>query len=249
MVRAAVFPPTESFDEIARSMASTPDDDAVGRELFSSVRLDEDAWGPTRLDTACGFKVRGARLSGVVAGEDRATLVGDDGTVVGVALDDHAGCSVLLTLENGLRAVTASAVRYGVFRIEHDDAPYLLSQVRSGGRVDPTMALYAAYAFRNANRRGDIRQLKSLADEDLGVRLFDLDMLAGISKEPSSDQPPLVPALPLLGQGWAFVSVSGTRPPESLHDIQRHVLPSLWTLYDPDGVARLRDAIRTKELS
>ena len=49
---------------------------------------------------------------------------------------------------------------------------------------------------------------------------------------------------PLLAQGWALLPASRSALPRSLDDLEGHVLPgSLWTVYDPAGVERIREAL------
>jgi len=48
---------------------------------------------------------------------------------------------------------------------------------------------------------------------------------------------------PLLGQGWALLHALDVSLPPALEGIGRTVVPSLWTLFNPDGCDHLAAAI------
>ena len=59
---------------------------------------------------------------------------------------------------------------------------------------------------------------------------------------------PIVPFVPLLSQGWHLLNAHGIRLHPALDGIERTMRDSLWSLYDGDGVTKLRNALQTKEV-
>ena len=78
-----------------------------------------------------------------------------------------------------LRGVVASASRMGTFQLENDDdAENLAKQMQFAKGIDPSLGLYAAYAYRDLGQRERIRQMAGYMQSDLGLVLFDIAMLA-----------------------------------------------------------------------
>ena len=149
-----------------------------------------------------------------------------------------------------LRGITAAAARLGVFRLEQpEDTRALLERMRSLGGLDPTMALYSAYALHGRRDREALREIASQQREALRMSLFDVAMFA---REPTTDGEPMpsgvYPAAPLLSQGWALLGARGVVLPAHLRDAQRHLAPSFWTVFEPPAVDALRDAIGAGEV-
>ena len=83
-----------------------------------------------------------------------------------------------------LHAAVATAARFGVFRIEGSKkdrnaaAEQMADRVRMMKSVDPTLGLYAAYAYAQAGLPEQIRSVRNFMRGSLGVDLFDVAMLA-----------------------------------------------------------------------
>lgn len=149
-----------------------------------------------------------------------------------------------------LRAVAASFSREGVFELESEEAVAVARRMQYAKGVDPSLALYAAYAYVDQGRRDLVREMHRYMVRDLGAALFDLALLA---REPERLRPPHegepLGFAPLLAQGWALLPASRMTLPPSLEGLEREVLPgSLWTTYDRRGVERIRRAISAGEL-
>ena len=86
---------------------------------------------------------------------------------------------------------------------------------------------------------------------DLGAALFDVALLARDRdgrRRTADDE--LLGFAPLLAQGWALLPASRMTLPSSLQTLERHVLPSsLWTMYDAEGVNRIRNAFAMGDLT
>ena len=78
-----------------------------------------------------------------------------------------------------LRAVIAASTALGVFRLgEAEEGNALLERLRQAKTVDPALAVYAAHAFNDRRMRPQIVDLQRHLDASLGVRVFDVAMLA-----------------------------------------------------------------------
>ena len=137
-----------------------------------------------------------------------------------------------------LRGSIATAVRGGRFRLNRKDAPGLIPRIRYKKKLDPSMALYAAYAYHRLGQVKLIRDMRSYLDKDIGASLFDIELLS--ERKLSSKARPF---LPMLAQGWTLLSAfkAWTRV---LDDLRPHLITtSLWTLFDEDAIPALRKAL------
>jgi hypothetical protein len=148
-----------------------------------------------------------------------------------------------------LRALAASSTKDGVFRLEGQDALGVARRLQYAKSVDPTLAIYAAYAYQDL-RRGDlIREMSDYMGGDLGGRLFDIALLAReIDGKTAGTLPDVFGVAPLLSQGWALLGAHRVVLPPSLNNIERTLLPSVWTMFDKTGVAQLRAAFQKGEI-
>jgi hypothetical protein len=147
-----------------------------------------------------------------------------------------------------LRAVAASATRSGVFRLETDDALAVAREMQYAKGLDPTLAVYAAYAYLDLRRRDRIKETSGYMKDDLKTRLFDIAMLAGELNGKVARGAQVLPFFPLLSQGWALLPAYGVELPLGLERIEVTLLPSVWTLFNADGARRLRGVIESNEV-
>ena len=146
-----------------------------------------------------------------------------------------------------LRAVIATSSRLGTFRLEGDDAELLARRMQIEKGIDPSLALYAAHAYRDQGNRGRIREMAEFMRNDLGFCPFDIALLAGTLNDQLDDpqRKSICPFLPMLSQTWALMSAYEVALPPALKDISRHVLPnSLWTMFDADGVRLISQVLQ-----
>jgi hypothetical protein len=144
-----------------------------------------------------------------------------------------------------LRAVIASSAREGIFRLEGEGAESIARDMQSAKAADPTLAVYAAYAYNDLQLVGRIREMAEYMRRDLNAALFDVVMLGReLVGKRSGDDPTVLSFVPLLAQGWALLNALRVTLPEELEGIQRTLKSSLWTLFDPAGVARIRAALK-----
>jgi hypothetical protein len=148
-----------------------------------------------------------------------------------------------------LRSSIAAAAGLGVFRLVGDNALQLARTMQVAKSIDPSMSLYAAYAYHEQGRRDRIREMQAFLRDDLGITFFDIALLAAddsLLKAQSGGS--LVPPVPLLSQGWSLLSAFRAPMPDALANLQRHLRPSLWTLFDPTGTQALIKAFHNGEI-
>ena len=151
-----------------------------------------------------------------------------------------------------LRRIAGAAAALGSFRLPPDvDPAQLLAKVLGFGAIDPALSVYAAYALHDAGRREPIVQMAEFQRRELHLALFDVAMLARRpAPQATPHAPDVFPAVPLLAQGWGLLDGFNIDLPQSLRagTLRRHVTDSPWTLFDPPGVALVRDALATGEI-
>lgn len=148
-----------------------------------------------------------------------------------------------------LRALIASSAKLGVFRLEREDAPELARRMQYAKGIDPTMALYAAYAYHDQQKRQRIEEMQSYLRGDLNLRFFDIALLArGLADKQAGADRDVFPFFPLLSQGWALLSANRVKLPSKLTGLERHLVPSLWTQFDARGIEMIRAAMQAQEV-
>lgn len=185
-------------------------------------------------------------------------VVVDDGRVVSVSYVPSEGSPMgrpsgyESTRLAQLHSVVGSASQFGVFRIDgppavrNDKARALADQIRVMKLVDPTLGLYAAYAYADANLLDKVRSVRDFMREDLrGASLFDVAMLAGDLAGKQPGDAPVYPFCPMLSQGWGYLRVKGVRLPEGVIAARDHLRQSLWLTLDPEGTRVVENALRS----
>lgn len=144
------------------------------------------------------------------------------------------------------RSVAAAASAFGRFAPQMADVRLMAQQAQYGESIDPSLAIFAAYACYD---HGDIESIEGLLrrfNDDTGVSLFDLELLARhLGNRSVTAEDGIVPCVPLLSQGWSLVHSHGVRLPSSVKDIYRHARNSLWSLYDGEAFDAFREALET----
>ena len=148
-----------------------------------------------------------------------------------------------------LRGHVAAAARLGVFRLEGEDALQVARQMQLAKGLDPTMALYAAYAYNSLQRNELVREMQNYLLDDLQIRLFDIALLAGtLDGQSASKAEKVFPAMPMLSQGWALLNAHGVILPPMLNSLPRFLESSLWTLFAAPAVDLLKSALVAQEI-
>lgn len=156
-----------------------------------------------------------------------------------------------------LRALVREASKQGVLGFDGDQesregaAERLAGQIRMAKGIDPTLGLYAAYAYDAALLPEQVQSVAFILEGTLGVRLFDPAMLAWslIGAGPATAENRCFPFCPVLRQGWDLVRVKQATLAAPLVESRPHLLPSLVTTFSPDGAAIVARAIEMGDLS
>jgi len=157
-------------------------------------------------------------------------------------------------LEN-LHAVIATAARFGVFRIEGERetrtraAAQLAGRIRVLKSIDPTLGIYAAYAYADAGLMNDVRSVREYMHGDLQADIFDVAMLSGsLSGRGPDYNNRTVPFCPMLSQGWGLLRLKDVRLPSAVDIARDHLRGALWTTFDAEGMGVLVSALQDGRL-
>jgi hypothetical protein len=148
-----------------------------------------------------------------------------------------------------LRAVAASASQHGRFRLDSQDALSVAQKMQYAKGIDPTLAVYAAYAYHDLQATERISHMVNYLGNDLGAIFFDLALLdRRLVGKTIQREDRIVPFVPLLSQGWALLKAHRFRLHPALAELEFDVRPSLWSLYDANGVRKLEQALQSREV-
>lgn len=155
-----------------------------------------------------------------------------------------------------LRALVATAAKFGVFRLEGDKETRqtagrrLADQIRVLKGIDPTLGLYAAYAYADANLTNQVRSVQSFMRNDLGgADLFDVALLTGaLSGRSLEGRAGPVPFCPMLAQGWQLLRVKDVQLSSEIAAARGRLLPALWTTFDAKGMDYVLEAVSAGKL-
>jgi Caspase domain len=181
-----------------------------GARLVILARGNRNTPGIVRIEPygpACSIALRfadgrGAALAGlrgfiahVMVDSDGVSSVSYVPSVNSVRWDDY---NQSRTRIDALRATIAAAARLGVFRLDDNlTAAHVSECIRMWKGLDPSLGLYASYAYSEAGRRNDVESVRQLMCDDLQADLFDVALLASPRGQFSS-QRRLVPFCPML---------------------------------------------------
>lgn len=131
-----------------------------------------------------------------------------------------------------LRAKVAVAANHGSFSLsDRREAQRFADEIRVSKALDPTLGLYAAYAYSQAGDDGAVRSVLDYMRGDLAADLFDVRMLA--FRTPPKTDLPLLPPCPLLTQGWNLLGPRRIELRGPLAPACAHLTGSLWTTFTP----------------
>jgi hypothetical protein len=159
---------------------------------------------------------------------------------VGYEATSPAGPAEHLDSVRALGATLGVAAGLGFLQLHKRDVLLLAKRFAAWfPRADPALALYYAYACQDAGMRGPIKDVAFELWMSMTPYFFDINLLANQARD-GKQQWPVVPAFPLLSRGWSLLNAFGATLPAEWRDLQRHLRPSLWSLFDKEGTERLR---------
>jgi hypothetical protein len=144
------------------------------------------------------------------------------------------------------RAFAAAASRHGVFRLDSDEAQRAGEYLRMMKRLDPTLGLYASYAYSQAGKVKQVRSVLSYMLDHPPVP-FDVLLLARSPDVWKGNAELCAPFGPMLRQGWALLELLPDEG-ERLREYARYLLPSLWVTFEPEGMDRIMHALEKGNL-
>jgi hypothetical protein len=148
-----------------------------------------------------------------------------------------------------LRAAAAAAIRFGVFRIDDQVAARKLADlIRVEKSVDPSLGLYAAYAYSEGDSREELASVASYMHDDLNADLFDVAMLARRQIAIGGPTSLTVPFCPMLTQGWNLLRAREIELPPVLEAAQDDLQRAVWTTFRPERVQKIFKAIENGDL-
>lgn len=148
-----------------------------------------------------------------------------------------------------LRAVVASASQYTRFELDAADTGAIARKMQISKGIDPTLAIYAAYAYYDLQTVNVIKDMTQLVLDDLGVTLFDLALLSGqLIGAHVCRAANVFPFVPLLSRGWNLLNANKVRLHPALKGVERTLLESVWSLFDARGVVMLERALMSREV-
>jgi hypothetical protein len=145
-----------------------------------------------------------------------------------------------------LRASVAAAAKFGALNIgAGQEAEAWGDRIRILKGVDPTLGLYAAYAYDRAGNSSKAKSVSDFLADDLGTEFFDTAMLAGkLDGKPFQDRS-AAPFVPMLALGWDALLLRRVQLDPRLLDARSRLRPALWTTFAPQDMDLVSDLVRT----
>jgi hypothetical protein len=217
---------------------------------WARVELGDDPGGSIALQFADGTGTVLAALRNFVA-----SVLVDGGKVISVSYipsENGARWSEYQSERdrlNELRTAVATSAMFGQFRIEGEvrtrsqTAEQFADRIRVLKSLDPTLGIYAAYAYAEAGLMDKVRSVRDFMRNDLKTDLFDLALLSSSIAETRLWDTALVPFCPMLAQGWNLLRAKGVRLSGEIEQARDHLQGALWTTFDSEGMTIIRNAL------
>jgi len=196
------------------------------------------------------FGIRFAGVFAILSGFIGNVSVRDNG-VSNINYDPTPGNSRYADFEvekprlDALRASVAAAAKYGVLNVGTGaEAERWGDRIRVMKGIDPTLGLYAAYAFDRAGQSAKTASVSQFLESDLGTEFFDTAMLAGkLTGKPFRDRS-VAPFVPMLAQGWDLLRIKGIQLDPRLFEAWTRLRPALWTTFAPQDIELVSGLVR-----
>lgn len=146
------------------------------------------------------------------------------------------------------KAEIIAAAQFGVFSPSEKKLSMFADYIRRYKAIDPTLGLFAAYAYALS---GDFNEIRSVYDHMAREKepvLFDVALLnkftelngkdVGLKRKKSNSS-----FMPLLTQGWSYMNLSND---DNLFELSTSLIPGLWTSFDEKGVKLLIALLKQK---
>ncbi|WP_316812942.1 caspase family protein [Pedobacter heparinus] len=135
------------------------------------------------------------------------------------------------------RARIAAKARQGKFRIEGytEELMWEASFLRNFKAFDPTLGLYACYAYAQAGNFDQVRSVYRYMIRDAEQILFDVSMLNSLFSPDFNTETIPSTIFPSLTQGWSYLPIKPELFHPMLRELSSHLKPALWTKFTPEG--------------
>src|SRR5579884_948340 len=150
-----------------------------------------------------------------------------------------------------LRGIIASASQFVRFRLDRIADPLSIAQrMQYSKGIDPTLAVYAAYAYHDLQRIDRIRNISAHLNEMLGgVTVFDVALLGRqLVNAPMDRASCIVPFVPLFSQAWSLLAANRVKLRPELKGVASHLRESIWSVFNPEAVEPLRLALMSGDV-
>lgn len=111
------------------------------------------------------------------------------------------------------------------------------SYLRQDKDIDPSLGLYAVYAFRQEGKIKDIKSVYRFMAIQKNNILFDIAMLASALTDEKNR---LAPFCPMLSLGWAYRHQFESLLDPIIIEASNYLVPSLWTTFTPRGTQLIK---------
>jgi hypothetical protein len=148
-----------------------------------------------------------------------------------------------------MKAYAAIAWRNGELSIDAESASEFASRARVDKGLDPTLGIFAAYAYARAGKPSEVLSILRYMQEDPASPVpFDVALLAAARGTvlPASR---IAPFLPMLSQGWTLLSPQDSMAREIHEALRRDQVPSIWTTLTSEGAARAAAFVQNEQSS
>lgn len=148
------------------------------------------------------------------------------------------------------RAFVAVAARNGSFRLEREQADDIARYLRVLKSLDPTLGIYAAYAYAQSGALEGVKSVYRYMRYEREPVPFDVALLAQeLPDLRLLSHQHIAPFCPMLTQGWAFLEPYQEIIPAAVRQAGQHLVPSLWTTFNSEGVNILWSSIEKGEIA
>lgn len=137
---------------------------------------------------------------------------------------------------NYRRAQVAVAARLGKFQIPKKLANKFAAYLRRDKELDPTLGLFAAYAYAQAGNDSQVLSVMEYVQYGSSLPLFDVAMLAAQRSKKWRNSLNVAPWMPMLTQGWMQLGDFEQVMPSVLREARKHLIPGLWTTFSSKGM-------------
>jgi hypothetical protein len=139
------------------------------------------------------------------------------------------------------KAMVIAAATNGFFEGSEEAGDYL----RQFKSLDPTLGLFAAYAYARSGKYEDIESVYRYIRREDNAVLFDIELLRNLTIRDFNRPLAITEMIPILTQGWSYLSM--LNPDERLLKITNMLKPGLWTTFTPNGIDYLIEQFKLKE--